>query len=210
MANADNSHELAAMLRNRWWRAVGVAALLAVALTAVLGGFRKAGSATHPYPELGAGTRVDNGALAVTPLRAWVDATRPGGMPNDFDKQDYLVLRARVENRTDSGFANASYLQSDLFWLADGASDAKKADSLQRGDDHGFYVNLQPRLPVEIDLVWTLPRGQPLPPKLVWGLYARDFVEQTYLTREAAWVQGNPRAKLILAVEDRRRPAGAP
>lgn len=72
--------ELRQAARHPGWRAFAVAAVLAVAATAMLGGFRTA-KAIKSYPEYGIGATVDNGALSLTPLRAWVDDVQPGSKP---------------------------------------------------------------------------------------------------------------------------------
>lgn len=188
-----------AMARHRGWRAAAVVAALAVLAVALLGGFRRHGGGTGVvYPIAAAGQRVEAGALAVTPLCAWVAADKPGQVPNPFNKHRYLVLRARVENLTDSATAATAYLQDDVVWLADGKTDQKEATALQRADDHSFAVQLQPRLPTVVDLVWELPGDAAPRQPVVWGVFGREHIERTYLTNEQAWVNPQPHTKLRL------------
>jgi len=199
--------ELRQALRHPGWRAAIVAALLAVALTAMFGGFGTA-KARRTYPEYGANATIDNGALALTPLRAWISDVRPGSKPNPYvPPAQYLVLQLRAENRTDSSLAANSYLQSDVVWLRQVPGEGERATAQQRSEGHDFGFELPPRLPVDVDLVWKLPPETKLPPRLTWGVLAREYVAETYLTGESGWVQRGPLAKLVLAVEDRR--AGA-
>ena len=149
--------ELRRAARHPGWRAAIVATLFAVALTAMFGGFRTA-KARRAYPEYGANATIDNGALALTPLRAWISDARPGSEPNPYvPPARYLVLQLRAENRTGSSLAANSYLQSDVVWLRQVPGDGEKAAAQQRSEGHDFGFELPPRLPVDVDLVWKLP-----------------------------------------------------
>jgi hypothetical protein len=199
--------ELRQAMRHPGWRAVVVAAVLAVAVTAMFGGFRTA-KARRTYPEYGANATIDNGAIALTPLRAWIYDVRPGSKPNPYvPPAQYLVLQLRAENRTGSSLAANSYLQSDVVWLRQVPGEGEKAAAQQRSEGHDFGFELPPRLPVDVDLVWKLPPETELPSRLTWGVLAREYIAETYLTGESGWVQQGPLAKLVLEVEDRR--AGA-
>lgn len=213
MANKDD--ELARAIRNPWWRAAAVLAVTAVAATAALGGFRETRGKLMAKPPFAAGHRVDAGAMAITPLRAWVALKNPAGTANSFRSEQYLVLQARIENLTDTGYGAYIHLKDDVVLFSDGiaAPDAKKpgsgpetlnADTLMRADDHTFSVALPPRLPVDVDLVWKLPPDRIVPKTLTWGVVGRNFVEQTFLTRESGWLQDRGKARWQLAVEDRR------
>lgn len=195
--------ELRQAARHPGWRAAAAIALVAVAITAMLGGFRAA-EAKKTYPEYAAGARIDNGALLLTPLRAWIADAQPGSKPNPYlPPTQFLVLQVRVENRTDSGIAVQSYVQSDVVWLPRTPGEGTRADLMQRSEGHDFGFEFPPRLPVDVDLVWKLPPDTTLPPRLTWGVFARRHVEETYLTRESGWLQ-EPLAKLVLDVEHRR------
>lgn len=193
--------QLQALWRHRATRTAVVALALTALVTAALGGFGRAQSA-QKHPQSGAGARVDTGALALTPLRAWLTDAQPG-RPPDRSGQRYLVLQLRAENLTESGIAAIAYLQQDLVWLPDGRSGERRADVLLRADDHGFDVTLQPRLPTTLDLVWKLRAGERLAPGTAWGTYRRDYVARTYLTGETAWIQQQPDTRLLLTVDDR-------
>ncbi len=217
--------ELARAARNPWWRIAAVAGLAALAAVALLGGFEPAKGGVMAKPALTAGQRVDAGALAITPLRAWVSLKTPSGTANSYRPEQYLVLQARVENLTDTGYSAYSYLQSDLLLFSADVGgkppneferpenkpanepETMKADTLMRADDHTFTVALPPRLPVEVDLVWKLPPDRRIPAELTWGAIGRRFVEQTYLVRDSGWLQDRGVARWRLAVEDRRERA---
>lgn len=216
--------ELARAARNPGWRIAAIAGLAAIACVAAFGGFRRAEKGVLAKPPLAAGQRVDAGALAITPLQAWIDYRTPSGVEVTRPEQ-YLILRARVENLTDTGYSAYSYLSSDLLLFTDaiggtpgpipeapppGQPQTMKPSSLSRADDHSFDVAILPRLPVIVDLAWKLPRDRNIPAKLVWGVLGREFTEQTFLTREAGWLQANGKARWELAVEDRRKPAVPP
>ncbi|QWP77415.1 hypothetical protein J5226_03130 [Lysobacter sp. K5869] len=198
MANKD---ELIGAARNPWWQAAAAVAAVALVLTFALGGFKPAKSKSKPIPQSTAGKRVQTGAMAVTPLRAWVARYRPGGRvePNQL----YLVLQADVENRTGRSFGSYNYLIKDLI-LVGPKFDAVKADLPLAADDHSILGDLHPRLKQRVDLVWKLPPGYAYKTKETFGLFARDYKAKAYPNDEGAWVQGKPAAKLALAVQDLR------
>lgn len=183
------------------WRIAAAVVLLAVIVTAALGGFRAAPKTSAKSEELG--KRVATQALAVTPLRAWLDAKHPLGLADPTPPVDYLVLEADVENLTQR--SNNYFLASDLVWLT-GQEDqkGKRSDATYRVDDTTILGDLQPKLPVRVRMTWKLPRGQALASPVRFGLYARRYVEKTYLTGESTWLQDGPGMTLRLPVEDRR------
>ena len=186
-------------LRTTRGRLLLVLAALALVATAVLGGFR-----TAPPKRTGiavAGDRVVAGALAVQPLRAWVDRVDPRGR-KDFGGQDTLVLEAVVENLTD---ASASHLTQDLRWLSSPSDNAGQVvDRIYLADDLDSFDLLHPRVPVRLFLCWKLPKGQALEQPMRWGLYLRHYAEKAYINNESGWVQDGPGFSLKLVAEDRR------
>ena len=171
--------------------------VLAVALlvTAGLGGFREA--APPGYPTTGAGTRVVNGTLAITPLCAWTSGSRPTDR-EQAPGERYLVLRARVQNLTESD--NGSHAGEDIVWLPQGRGEPVKADTVTRADDHDFSVQLQPRLPAVLDLAWPIPPGAAVRRPATWGYFGRAFREAGFVQGDAEWFQDGPRGKLVLPV----------
>lgn len=183
------------------WRIAAAVVLLAAIVTAALGGFRFAPKTSAKSEELG--KRVTTNALAVQPLRVWLDTNHPVGLATPTPPVDYLVLEAEVENLTRQ--SNNYFLASDLVWLtSQDDQKGKRADATYRVDDTTLLGNLQPKLPVRVRLSWKLPHGAVLPSPLRFGLYARRYVEKTYLTGESTWLQDGPGATLKLPVEDRR------
>jgi hypothetical protein len=204
MANKD---ELIGAARNPWWQAAAAVAAIALVAVFALGGFKPAESKAKPLPQYAAGKRVQTGAMAVTPLRAWVARYRPGGRiePNQL----YLVLQADVENRTARSFNSFGYLLEDLI-LVSPKREPIKADTPLSADDHSPLGDLHPRLKQRVDLVWKLPPGYVYAPSQTFGLFARDYKAKAYLNDEGAWLQGKPAAKFELAVQDLRAQALAP
>lgn len=212
--------ELVRAARNPGWRIAAAVGLIAAAAAAWLGGFERATGGVMAKPPLAAGQRVEAGALAITPLRAWVSDRTPSGTLAMRPEQ-YLVLRVRVENLTRTGYSAYSYLMGDLLLFTDpiggtppglvprdppspGEPQTMKADTLLRSDDHSFEIAILPKLPVDVDFVWKIPSDRKIPPAMTWGLLGRDFVDKTFLTRDSGWVVGKGRARWELSVEDRR------
>lgn len=187
------------LLQHRWGRALLLLAAVALLAIAAMGGFRRAGAVPGSrYPVAGLGERVETGAFALTPLRAWATDAPPGQLPRPGKR--YLVLRLRAENLTESAFAAVALLQQDVVWLPDGRSGERKPEPMRRVDDHTLYVALQPGLPVLVDLAWEIPAGEALRKPPTWGVYGRHYVERGYLQGEgdAGWKQGDPQLKLVL------------
>lgn len=186
-----------AILRTRWGRAAAVLALVVAVVVVAGGGLRRATSLPGvEYPVAKAGQRITTGAFAITPQRAWLAETVPGGYPKAGKR--YLVLRVTAENLTQEGFAAASLLVQDVVWLPDGRANERKGEPLHRADDHSLAVELQPGLPVLLDMVWELEAGTPVQQPVRWGVYARDYVERAYLQGDSGWRQGQPHSKIEL------------
>jgi len=199
--------ELIKAARSRRWRAAAALCLLALLATALLGGLRRAPAKTVPLH--GAGERVANGALAVKPLRAWIDVRNPRGHADAAERKDFLIVEAAVENLTRA--SNGWYLREDLRWLA-GREDRAGArpDLIYLAEDLVPLSTLQPHLPANVLLAWKVPPGLSVAEPVRLGLYGRRFVEKTFLTTESGWLQDGPAATFKLAVEDRRARAAVP
>lgn len=195
-------------IRHPGWQAAAVLVLIAIVVTAALGGFRKAAS-RQSYPQYGISQTLHNGALSITPLRAWVARHKPGSPVYDFDKKQYLVLQLRVVNTTEA--SSKTYLSQDVVWLppehTPGAEGVESRIELA-SHDHSIGVDLHPRLPTDVDLVWELPPDRVLPARLTWGVLKRRFVEKAYLQGDAFWISDGPQAKLLLPVENRLAESG--
>lgn len=184
----------------RPWRLAMIAAAFLALVVAAAGGFARAPSKGADVAESRAGVAVRTGVFKLTPLCAWSADLRPGQPDVMRGAKRYLVLRARVENTGDDWLARSAYLGKDVVWLADGRSDPRDPERLQRADDHGLDVILQPGLPVTVDLVWDLPPGAAPPARAMFGVYKRRHVERGYLSGEQMWVQDGPGFRLALDV----------
>jgi hypothetical protein len=207
MANKD---ELVKAARNPWWQGAAAVAAIALVLTFALGGFKQAKSVTKPLPQYQAGHRYQGGAMAATPLRAWVARYKPGGQVDAFNQGKlYLVLQVEIENRTPRSFSGFGYPQADLI-LVNQQREPVKADLLLNADDHSILTDLHPRMKQRVDLVWNLPKNYVYSPQETFGVFARDYKAKAYLNDEGAWLQGKPAAKYRIAVSDLRDRMVAP
>ena len=75
-----------------------------------------------------------------------------------------------------------------------------QAQPLRRADDPTLTVQLQPGVPVRVDMAWEFDAGESVRMPPTWGLYARRFVERGYLQGEggAGWKQDAPLARIVL------------
>lgn len=210
--------ELAEAWRNPWMRAAAALLLLAVAVTAALGGFGKASAGDGSrLPVYAAGTTIQTGAMAITPLKAWRTLREPGTTRTDVaSRHQYLVLRVKVENQIPETISSSHYLAQDLLWLQtrDGKVTGEvKAERFRRAGERGtasLSADLQPGLPLTIDMVWKLPLDAPLSAPQQWGVLGRAFQAKVTFYGASGWGQQSPVAKLRLPVEDRRSPVLAP
>ena len=189
--------DIAGLARHPWSRAVIALAVLAALVVVALGGLRPAQS-RQTLATISAGQAASNGAYRLTPQCAWVAALMPG---RDYPEPGlrYLVLRLRVVNQMESARPG---LEQDVVWLPQGKGAERKPDLLLRADDHSLYVQLQPRLPATVDLVWKLSERTPILQPPSWGVIKREYVPKGYLSGEGGWLQGDPAFKMQL-------PAGA-
>lgn len=193
-------------LRTARGRFALVLAALALLATFLLGGFRPAPPKRTPVA--GAGERVVSGALAVEPVRAWLDRRSPRGY-EDSSGQDFLVLEAVVENLTDA--SSNHYLQDDLRWLADmDDQKGREADVVYLADDLSLFESLHPRLPVRVLLCWKIAKDRPPERPMRWGLFQRRYFEKAYVNNESGWKQDGPGYSLKLVADDRRDAGTAP
>jgi hypothetical protein len=207
MANKD---ELVKAARNPWWQGAAAVAAIALVLTFALGGFKQAKSVTKPLPQYQAGHRYQGGAMAATPLRAWVARYKPGGQVDAFNQGKlYLVLQVEIENRTPRSFSGFGYPLKDLILVSKGGTPVP-AQSLMMSDDHTIVADLHPRMKQRVDLVWDLPKDYVYSPQETFGVFARDYKAKAYLNDEGAWLQGKPAAKYRIAVSDLRDRMVAP
>lgn len=204
--------ELSQAIRNPWLRVAALLCLLAVAATAALGGFDRAGAGTaaSQIPAFGAGIRLDTGAMRLTALQAWRSLRDPDGISDPAASRQYLVLRVRVDNRSGRTISPYGDLQQDVVWLRDGGTTEVKADRFLREDDHTLVDALHPELPLVVDMVWEVPAGEALPAQLEWGVLTRAFSPKATFFGASGWVQGRPLARLALPVADRRAEVIAP
>jgi len=173
--------------------------MLVAVVVALFGGFREAGTTGAPMPVSGAGTPLTSDAFVVTPLCAWSTDRRPGQLVAEADAR-YLVLRARVENRSRDWLAMRAYLDKDVVWLPQGHGDPVPAERSQRADDATIGQDLGPGLPVVLDFVWELPPGMPPQATSTWGMFKRRFAERSHASGESMWVQDGPGWKFALPV----------
>ncbi|MGH8082524.1 MAG: hypothetical protein ACREP7_18255 [Lysobacter sp.] len=207
MANKD---ELVKAARNPWWQGVAAVAAIAVVATFALGGFKQAKSLTKPLPQYQAGHRYQGGAMAITPLRAWVARYKPGSQIDRFNPgKQYLVLQVEIENRTSRSFSGFGYPLQDLI-LVSKKREPIPAQTALIADDHTIAADLHPRVKQRVDLVWDLPKNYQYSPQETFGVFARDYKAKAYLNDEGAWMQGDPAAKYAIAVQDLRDRMVAP
>lgn len=175
---------------------IGIAiALLALVVVIALGGFREAKSRQQSLPRTGVGQVAASDAFEVEPLCAYTSDRMPGRRYPEAGKR-YLVLQARVVNRMEMDWSDQ--LRQDVVWPADGRGQAAPAQWLLRADDHSLDLQLPPRIPAVVELVWPLAPGATASGP--WGLYQRTRMPRSLDTGEDAWLQQTPHALLVVPI----------
>lgn len=175
---------------NRWWRAAAMVGVIAVLVTAALGGFRKAPPPPVP-PDADAAVAGpfesrDLGQYLFYPLYATVEDRKPGQRHASSTPTRYIVLKMMVRNQGSTGrFAHVN-LKQDLVWLRNGRSEETPADDIVWEDTHGRDIVLQPGLETELVAVWEVPTGDTLPDAIEIGMFqraagARNTVGEVFL-----------------------------
>lgn len=199
--------EYALLLRSRWAQILLALLVLAMVMTASLGGFAKSPVVkASKLPQQVPGAAIDSGPLLVSPQAAYF-THRVRGMNFASTDKTYLVVPVTVVNQTSGKESMATFLQEDVVRLSPrsgGGFDTKQATTLRRADDGGFALVVNPRLPTTVLAIWELPFDTPAPHQMQLGLVGRHFVEQTWLTGESAWLQDRAVGVWRLPVEDRR------
>jgi hypothetical protein len=192
-------HELAQAFRQPLWRGAMALLLLAVLVTAALGGFRRASPIRgSDLPMQAPGGSVDTGLFVIAARAAWTTAKMPGrAFPTPGTH--YLVVPLTVTNQADADHGRALPLQEDLVWVPPDGPPVSP-DTLLRRDDGGYDVSLPPRLPMPVLAVWKLPANAPPPTSVRIGVLGRTFVPSTPLTTESAWAPGDPKGQWRLPV----------
>lgn len=174
------------LLRRLWLRLL---ATLGVAAAVMLGWWWRIEDARAPeqIPAAAFGQPVDMGRSMATPLA--LDLRRAAGQP------DRLVLSARLENltgETQIAFFGAPPLPPEL--LIEGAGIPAPEIVLTR--DGAPLQQLQPRLPEEVELIWTLPPGPP-PPQVEIKFSREIFKFRDNLYGQSSWLGTEPAARLL-------------
>lgn len=174
------------LLRRLWLRLV---ATIGVAAAVLLGWWWRVEEARTPdqIPLTAMGQPVEMGRSTATPLA--LELRREAG------KADQLVLTARLENVT--GQTQIAYFGTPPqppALVIDGAEIPPPDVILKR--DGAPLDQLQPRLPEEVELVWTLPSG--MAPAEVEIRFSKEiFKFRDGLYGQSSWLGSEPVARLV-------------
>lgn len=176
------------LLRRLWLRLL---ATLGVAAAVLLGWWWRVEDARTPdqIPPAIFGQPVDMGRSMATPLA--LDLHRQAG------QADQLVLTARLENitgETQLGYFGQPPLPPELVI---GDADIPAPEIILKRDGAALQ-QLQPRLPEEVELIWTLPPGT-VPAQVEIRFSKEIFKFRDNLYGQSSWLGTEPAARLVAA-----------
>ncbi len=176
---------------HRGWRVLAVLGAAGIVIIALLGGFRSAtptttGAAHAP------GKPLELGAYTVTALSASVGPSMPGQSFVADNGTQYLSVKIRVVNDSDSGTYMGPNLKSSLVLLGEEGMRETPPDDLVWADTGSRDLVLPPHLAVEFIAVWELRPGTPATANVAMGAYkVSQGISRISLAPE--WARG-PRA----------------
>jgi hypothetical protein len=155
---------------------------LAVGVTAAIGGLRREPSGPA---RTGPGRPVDVSLFKVVPLDARMTAIRQFGGP----PKNAVVVRARVTDLGDRSWGITTFLdgvsaEPTPGHLAD--PDSLESTGVIGGEKTG---EIHPRMPIEVRMVWTLPKG--LSPRNLTVVFRQWSYGQSFTSDEFEWTIGH-------------------
>lgn len=174
------------LFRQLWLRLL---ATLGVTAAVLLGWWWRVEAARTPdqIPLAAFGQPIDMGRSMATPLA--LDLRRAA------DGSEQLVLTARLENitgSTQSAFFGTPPLPPELVI---GTTDLPPPETILMRDG-AVLRQLQPRLPEQVELIWTLPPG--VTPNQVEIKFSREiFKFRDNLYGQSSWLGTKPAARLL-------------
>jgi hypothetical protein len=181
--------------RHRLSRGLAALALLAIAVSGLLGGFAKAPPDSPRMLQIG--EDLDVGPLRIRPLRAWIGPQCPldysVGQPNSC-----LSFEAEVTNITNSSRTSLSsavrLLQPVL------ASNVFPTTELVR--DRWVLGNLHPHLPERVVMSWKLPPQTEAPSRITLSLWRTRFKKRDNLQGGEGWFNPQEAARIELPLTE--------
>ncbi len=174
------------LLRRLWLRLL---ATLGVVTAVLFGWWLRVEEARTPdqVPDAQFGQTVDMGRSLATPLA--LELFREQG------KADQLVLTARLENvtgRTEQAFFGTPPTPPQLVI---GNTEIPPPEVVLKRDG-GLLYQLQPRLPEEVELIWTLPSGMvPAEVEIRFSKELYKFRDNLY--GQSSWLGVEPVARML-------------
>lgn len=191
------------VLRGYAVEAVVVAFLLVLVVVIVvpayfMGAFQQV--PVQSLPQIQAGQTASYGEFHITPTDAIVttkDPTGPG-LDDDEKKKAYLVVHARIENRSRTEVFG-SQLAEDYELTPPGWKKPAHPKDVGLVRDHSSTCTLLPHLPEQVQMIWEIPITAGVPTGITLTIFKRtwrkDFFENDY-----QWLSPEPWLNVQLPV----------
>ncbi|MFE3451594.1 hypothetical protein ACFXJ8_21990 [Nonomuraea sp. NPDC059194] len=160
-----------------WFAAIGAAILLPVAIAWPLGGLEE--SRKNTPPQIAVGQKVKGNRFQLVPRKAVYTTEDPNPSPFGApQKGRYVVLDLVVTNVSAMPADVTELMAKDLRVRVDGKAvdmvmDLKERLILRDGDNRGTLLN--PGLPENVRLAWTVPEGAAVPKRLTVAIHDEDY-----------------------------------
>jgi hypothetical protein len=155
------------------------ALIIFTAVSWLFGGLR---AVSRPIPAQPANTWIDQGRFRVQVLGARAGLLEAGLAAK---KENTLVVRMRVTNTADESATSGEFGRGITAQSGPGrpANRVRDSEILVSGGSEGYF---HPRMPVQVDLIWPLPKDLSLP-RVTIALKNWEYVENPFGGSDPYW-----------------------
>lgn len=151
-------------------------------------------------PQIQAGQTASYGEFHITPTDAIITTKNPGGagLDDDKNKKAYLVVHARIENRSRVAVYSLD-LADDYQLTPPGRSKPSHPKDVGLVRDHSTSCTLLPHLPEQVQMIWEIPITAPVPTGITLTIFKRTW-RQDFFENKYQWLSPEPWLNVQLPV----------
>lgn len=150
-------------------------------------------------PQIQAGQTASYGEFRITPTDAIITTKDPGGGGlDDNKKKAYLVVHARIENRSRVAVYSLD-LADDYELTPPGRSKPSHPKDVGLVRDHSTSCTLLPHLAEQVQMIWEIPITAPVPTGITLTIFKRTW-RQDFFENKYQWLSPEPWLNVQLPV----------
>lgn len=150
-------------------------------------------------PQIQAGQTASYGEFHITPTDAIITTKDPGGAGlDDKKKKAYLVVHARIENRSRVSVYGVD-LADDYELTPPGRSKPSHPKDVGLVRDHSTSCTLLPHLAEQVQMIWEIPITAPVPTGITLTIFKRTW-RQDFFENKYQWLSPEPWLNVQLPV----------